>query len=358
MGVCHIFRVNLMYIGDNVKIVSLNARGLANNDKRRQVLKWLENKKAKVICLQETHSTEAHEPFWHSEWPGNIFFSHGTSSARGTCILLHPSLPYTLHASVKDPNGRYVILDIEINGIRQTLSCIYGPNEDNADFYINYVRLVESFPNDNRVIGGDWNLVLDIELDKIGGRPTTNKKSQEVIKNWMEETELIDIWRLQHPEDKKFTWQRKNPTKILCRLDFFLISFGLTEKIDSSEISYGYKTDHSLISLNYVPFQSSRGKGFWKMNCNHLKDREYITKIKQVIAETAEINRSSNPHLRWDTIKMAVRGESIKFGARQKKIINNAIKDLEEKNLKLHKQLSDVNYNNNDILEQIELNKN
>ena len=173
----------------------------------------------------------------------------------------------------------------------------------------------------------------------------------------MEETELVDIWRFQHPEDKLFTWHRKNPSNIFCRLDFFLTSFGLSEKIESSDIKYGYKSDHSLIIISYIPYQSVRGKGLWKLNCKHLKDPEYVNRIKQVISETAVINREANPNILWDTIKLSIRGESIKFGARKKKLVNNEIKKIEDRNEYLYQLINQCNNNDNDILEEIELNK-
>ena len=46
-----------------MKIVSLNARGLADKNKRPQVLRWLESKNSKVFFLQETHSTMDTELF-------------------------------------------------------------------------------------------------------------------------------------------------------------------------------------------------------------------------------------------------------------------------------------------------------
>ena len=80
------------------------------------------------------------------------------------------------------------------------MGSIYGPNEDNPEFYTEVIQQIEYIPNDNRIIGGDYNLVLGLENDKKGGRMTTNKKSQTLINNWMEETDLIDIWRFQHPD--------------------------------------------------------------------------------------------------------------------------------------------------------------
>ena len=41
-------------------------------------------------------------------------------------------------------------------------------NDDNPDFYADMIHLIESIPNDNRIVGYDFNLVLDIEKDKKG----------------------------------------------------------------------------------------------------------------------------------------------------------------------------------------------
>ena len=126
---------------------------MANNDKRKQVLKWIQSKKNQIVLLQETHSTRENEPLWLSDWTGNIIFSHGTSNSKGVCILIDRLLPYAIFSSVIDPGGRYVILDIEINGVRHTLANIYGPNEDDENFYLNIIHLIEAIPNDHRIIG-------------------------------------------------------------------------------------------------------------------------------------------------------------------------------------------------------------
>ena len=116
-----------------------------------------------------------------------------------------------------------------------------------------------------------------------------------------------------------YTWHRLRPEILFCRLDMFLISFGLVEKIKNSNISVGFKTDHSLISIILLPIISQRGKGFWKLNCSRLKDQQFVETIKNTIQTTAEINKQADPNLLWDTIKMAIRGEAIKYGSAKKK---------------------------------------
>ena len=238
------------------------------------------------------------------------------------------------------PNGRYVILDVEIDGIRVTLGSIYGPNEDNPEFYTEAIQQIESIPNDNRIIDGDYNLVLDLEKDKKGGRRTTNKKSQILINNWMEETDLIDICRFQHTDSRVFTWHRKRPYPIFCRLDFFLVSYGITENIETSNISPGYKSDHSLISINFFPIMCERGKGFWKLNCSHLKDLDYVKLMKETITDTINMNKNANPTLLWDVVKMTVRGESSKYGSKIKKKRDKQMENLENQIQNLENRLS------------------
>lgn len=87
-------------------------RGLADMGKRRLVLHWLKDREANVILLQETHSTKDTEHLWKSDWEGDIIFSHGTSSARGACILFKKGVGKEIFQAIADENGRFVILDI------------------------------------------------------------------------------------------------------------------------------------------------------------------------------------------------------------------------------------------------------
>ena len=72
-------------------------------------------------------------------------------------------LDYKVHTAKVDANGNWVILDISVNNIRFTLVSIYGPNEDNPDFYKNIKQMVEDLDNAHCIFCGDWNLVQDKE---------------------------------------------------------------------------------------------------------------------------------------------------------------------------------------------------
>jgi len=52
----------------NLKIATLNVRGIGNNTKRREVFNWLRSKNVSIYMLQEAHCTENTRDIWTSEW--------------------------------------------------------------------------------------------------------------------------------------------------------------------------------------------------------------------------------------------------------------------------------------------------
>ena len=65
------------------------------------------------------------------------FFSSFTNSSRGVMILINNNFEFKVEGVKTDKNGNYILLDITIQGKRITLVNIYGPNEDNPNFYTN-----------------------------------------------------------------------------------------------------------------------------------------------------------------------------------------------------------------------------
>ena len=51
-----------------LRIASLNVRGLRDNTKRREVFNWLRKKNFQIYMLQETHCTENTNDLWRTEW--------------------------------------------------------------------------------------------------------------------------------------------------------------------------------------------------------------------------------------------------------------------------------------------------
>lgn len=58
------------------------------------------------------------------------------------------------------------------------------------------------------IIVGDFNVILDADLDGTGGKPFL-KESCKNIKDLCSSFDLIDIYRIKNPGVRRFTWRQK-----------------------------------------------------------------------------------------------------------------------------------------------------
>ena len=100
---------------------------------------------------------------------------------------------------------------------------LYAPNKSHEQetFFKKIETKLESFAFDPKrkvIIGGDLNVYFNEDLDCLGGHPKVKEKSLHKIKDIMLANDLIDIWRVRHPDKKQFTWRQAN-SRIQRRLD-------------------------------------------------------------------------------------------------------------------------------------------
>ncbi|ESO90527.1 hypothetical protein LOTGIDRAFT_123325, partial [Lottia gigantea] len=237
----------------DIGLLSLNVRGLRDKPKRDKIFRWLKNQKQKIIFLQETHSCLSDESVWAREWGSNIYFSHGQTNSSGTAILTRCDL--ILNKKISDDFGYYLILVTEFLNYTLILVNIYSPipNGDQKVYYEKVsnelIKLQNTLDSCIFILGGDFNNILDENLDRYGGnyKPKTQGK-QEII-NIINNFNLIDIFRHLHPDVKKYTWRRNKPV-IQSRLDYWLISEDIQDFVKKSDVYPVFLSDHSSIILD------------------------------------------------------------------------------------------------------------
>ena len=154
----------------------------------------------------------------------------------------------------------------------------------NENFFKNIENLIAHSDADYNILCGDFNLVLDPEKDAFNYRNINNPNSRQSVLEIMNASNLIDIFRLCHPNDKCYTWRRKHPIK-QARLDYFLISNSMFDLVKTCNIKSSYRSDHSSIKLE-IEFSKFRiGKGIWKFNTSLLSNQDYLNTIKNIINE-------------------------------------------------------------------------
>lgn len=229
-------------------IASCNCQGLGDYQKRRDVFQYLRQKKFSIYLLQDTHIQPSLEKQIRSEWGYECYFASNNSQSRGVAVLFSNNFDFKVNKVIKDTEGNFIIIKLKTMGKDILLINIYGPNRDNPNFYENIQKHISDFNNCSTIIAGDWNLVLNPTLDYFNYKHNNNPKAQEKVIQMSNDLELVDIWREINPEVERYTWRRPNPPQ-QARLDFFLISDNLLSYIKDADILYGYRTDHSLITL-------------------------------------------------------------------------------------------------------------
>ena len=189
-----------------IKIVTLNVRGLNKSIKRRSIFRWLHKQKAHFYFLQETYSDEKLKAVWEAKWGGKIFCSHGTKHSKGVMILSNPKYDIEVEKLERDNHGRLIILDTKMNDTNLVLVNLYAPNDlsQQVQFFDRITDKLSKYADENIIIGGDFNCSLT-HLDKVGGKPVENKKYViDKISNLINLYSMHDVWREKNPSEKQF----------------------------------------------------------------------------------------------------------------------------------------------------------
>jgi exonuclease III len=327
-----------MYI--KTQFTTINANGLADDDTRSKFFKWLLKDYNGVIFIQEAHSTDIEETLWQKQigHQYKLYFSNYTSKSNGVVTILPNNLAEHVTYEWRDNEGRIHLLLLTINNVIYSLLNVYAPTQDKSKEQLSFFSKLEKiFENLNETViisGGDFNTIFNPKLDKFkGGDNEIPIKAAKELINIMERNNLIDIWRVNNPNLKQYTWSRRTPKHISkSRLDYWIISDTLQYHCNKINIKIGYETDHQIVTMHVDNTQTqTKGKGYWKFNNLLINDNQYITHITKIIETTiAEYENSENKTLNWDTLKMVIRRETVSYSIRKAKEKRSHKKELEK----------------------------
>ena len=124
-------------------------------------------------------------------------------------IIVRNGLYFNLKRVEIDDNGRYIIMQANVQSSEFLFVNVYAPNtvSEQRCFYDRLNENIERFVIDNEykiVVGGDFNVAIDPDLDCSGGNQT-KKDSVKNVQDLCLDFDLVDIWRIRNPETKRFT---------------------------------------------------------------------------------------------------------------------------------------------------------
>lgn len=154
----------------SLKCVSLNTKCLNVLEKRSQVLSTLTKQKAQFIFLQETHFCSDSIPkLTNNLYRTAIHSTNPSAKTKVASIPISKHAPFQLSDSLVDPEGRFVFIKGLYAAKPLTLANIYSPNEHQVSLFRKINDLLLSFKEGMVLLGGDFNVPLNTDIDTSSG---------------------------------------------------------------------------------------------------------------------------------------------------------------------------------------------
>lgn len=129
-------------------------------------------------------------------------------------------LPWVCASVELDPSGRYIILNGSLGSRVLTVVGVYCPNTGQSTFWDILTNRLFNFGGHGLIILGDFNTVLNKELDRsVTSTVEAPKTLHVLIKVW----DLVDVWREKNLNRCDLTYFFHRP-QLYSRIECILLS--------------------------------------------------------------------------------------------------------------------------------------
>jgi len=314
-------------------VTTCNVKGLA--DEKLQHFKQCFFH-SKLSFIQEVHGTSERTKHRIERlgFQGGIF-SLFNSRARGAALLWKEEFRQ-VGDGVTDDDGRVAgaTLQLGVNGPKVSAISAYAPTLNSSsttwDEYAKFMDSLEKVMQElqaasgvqNVIIGGDFNQILDKELDSLSETPKTYAAPRDRLLEFLFREGLSDTFRLFNPTEKSYTYERTTgrysngkPKKAMNRLDYIFVTDNVLEEVVQCKHRHLGMTDHRAVEASMVVSELSKEwKGLWRHNDLLNSDPEFVEGMQIQIREACGIASRDGltPHGCWEYVKGKAREYSRK----------------------------------------------
>jgi exonuclease III len=226
------------------------------------------------------------------EFAGYEFLFNSPFASRGVSILIKKSLGFTVSSTHADRTGNILAVEFkttpELNNDEiLTVVAVYGPNDNNLEFYSDLDSILDQVSREFMLIGGDWNSTWDssppdTNIDILNMRNLPSPVRTARLSRIAQKFNLAEPFRYLFPNKCDYTYiPNAVANNNRSRLDYFLISHNTLEITTDAGI-YTEKLsqlfDHKSATLEL-------GKPVLKPDRNKLSDQILSNPIVELVVE-------------------------------------------------------------------------
>jgi hypothetical protein len=198
---------------------------------------------------------------------------------------------------IQDVNNNFLLLKVELVHGVVLLGAVYGPDGNDAQFFMDLETGIRNSGCESVILAGDWNATWDPRpvnenIDVINMAAIPSQQRSLCINHLANNLELTDPFWILHPVKREFTYvpnARINLNR--SRIDYFLISRSMAEFLIDCKISPSLSStsfDHKKISLSIGTVKKC--KDFNKIDNNFIKNKCVNIMVKTKVIECYILN--------------------------------------------------------------------
>uniref|UniRef100_A0A803SS30 Reverse transcriptase domain-containing protein n=1 Tax=Anolis carolinensis TaxID=28377 RepID=A0A803SS30_ANOCA len=315
-----------------LKIYSNNVNGFNSPNKRKKIWHHIKKGKYDLICLQETHIVHKHGANLIQNGLGNMYYASDSVKKRGVVTYVNNKIVSEI--SFKDSEGRVLGVTLKIGDRRILLCNIYAPNGCKTKFVSNLYQKILEHEYEDLIIVGDFNGVVDAELDRSNIKGTPKKggsgKLPPSFIQMKEDLGLQDIWRHRHSRERDYTFLSQRHLT-WSRIDMVWGTKLIASQVASIRILPRLYSDHAPIEIILEEKRHSKGEYRWRLNDMLLKEPMDQNRYRKALTEYFQLNNEKDSDINsiWDASKAYIRGHFIQQNIRKNRDKRDKQKDLE-----------------------------
>jgi exonuclease III len=288
----------------NLNIISQNCQSLnvsTKNRKTTQKIVALTKTGADIILMSDIRLNSliqiaaTNDIAKKLEFNGYEFYYNSPFASRGVGIAVKKTLGLLKNNQSNDRTGNILAIDFTFPANNAgpdqhsmlTIFSLYGPNDNNGEFYNDLNIMLEGRNNRNIILGGDFNCTWDNNppeqnIDVINMRSIPSRFRTEKILNIARKHNLVEPFRFLRPNSKDFTYiPNAIANQNRSRIDFFLISNNLLDVLQDS----GIKTEKLSSLFDHKSIFLNTGKKKPNIDPNKVCNSIIENKLVQIIVE-------------------------------------------------------------------------
>ena len=248
------------------------------------------------------------------------FWNPGGNRSRGVGLVCNVSLDFEDLEVKRGFHGRLINVKLSLHDWQFQIMCIYAPNDPRgrSEFFSDLWR--HTFLGIPLFLGGDFNCIESLELDRAGGEYRAGDKGSVELKDFADSLSLCDVFRVKFPKRKLFTRYKKSDTN-MSRIDRIYAP----KSMISDPFGYTFDpcsySDHDLVSVKFNCKRTfALGPVLWKFNSSLTMDDEYTRPLSQFLQDW-RLQKGRYPDLRtwWDIGKTHIRDITIEFATSKRR---------------------------------------